>query len=205
MKKRVQVGIFASGNGTNAQTLIDYFQNSTTVEIAAIFSNRADAFVCERARKSNLSCVIFNNQQASDEDYLLEKLHQYRIQLIVLAGYLRLIPEKIIQQYPERIVNVHPALLPKFGGKDMYGLKVHEAVMAAQEPVTGVTFHIVNTAYDQGRILFQAETPITYPTTPTEIAKKVQILEHQYFPRIIESLSEPIYQQINLTPDGKTY
>lgn len=204
-QQRVRIGIFASGNGSNAQVLIDSFQDSTCVDVVAVFCNRFGAYVCERAALSGIPCVTFDNTQAKDSHFLLEKLSQHQIHLIVLAGYLRLIPKEVVQKFHGKIVNVHPALLPKFGGEGMYGQKVHEAVLAAHEPVTGVTFHIVTPIYDQGPILFQAEVPITYPTTTTEIAEKIQKLEHQYFPKVVRTLAKPIFQQLNVNLDGKTH
>lgn len=199
------MGIFASGNGTNAQTLMDFFRDSDVVEVAAVFCNRTEAYVCERAAQSRILCLVFNNQQAQDSQFLLEKLAHYQIHLIVLAGYLRLIPAEVTRKYAGKVVNVHPSLLPKFGGRGMYGSKVHEAVLAAQEPTTGVTFHLVTPVYDQGQIVFQAAVPITYPTTASEIATKVQQLEHQYFPQVVEALAKPIFQQLNFNSDGKAH
>ncbi len=185
MKK---IAIFASGTGSNARRLVEHFDGHTNVEIALIASNKADAPVLNMAQEYDIATFIFNKKEFYHTKIVIEKLAAAKIDFIVLAGFLWLVPKTIIEQYPKRIINLHPALLPKYGGKGMYGMRVHEAVRAANETETGITIHYVNEQYDEGDIIFRAHCPVAATDTPQQIAKKIQILEHQHLPIITEKL-----------------
>ncbi|MEB2786134.1 phosphoribosylglycinamide formyltransferase [Algoriphagus persicinus] len=182
-----RLAILASGSGSNAEKIMAHFQNSEKTEIALVASNKAEAFVLERAKKFGIPTFTFTRKEM-DAGILLEKLQSENIDWVILAGFLLKIPVDLIRAFPDRMVNIHPALLPKYGGKGMYGSFVHEAVKAAGDTETGITIHLVNENYDEGRIVFQASTPITDSDTPDTIAKKVHALEHKHFPEVIESL-----------------
>ncbi len=184
MKK---IAIFASGNGSNAQNIADYFDGNPLVKIQLILSNKPHAFVLERAKKLKIASEVFTKNDFYESDVVLRILDEHKIDFIVLAGFLWLIPENLIQKFPQKIINIHPALLPKYGGKGMYGAKVHEAVHAAGDSESGITIHYVNKKYDEGMIIFQAKTKINDMDTPESIAQKVHALEYENFPRIIES------------------
>ena len=166
---------------------MEYFKDSPKAKIALIATNKADAFVIERAKKFQVPTIIFSKKEL-EEDLLLEKLNAEKIDWVILAGFLLKIPATLIQAYPDKIINIHPALLPKYGGKGMYGLHVHQAVKEAGDPITGITIHLVNEQYDKGKIIFQAATPLEDSDNPEDIAAKVHTLEHRYFPEVIESL-----------------
>lgn len=184
MKK---IAIFASGNGSNAQNIANYFDENPLIDIQLILSNNPHAFVLERAKKLNITSVVFNRNDFYKSDLVLKKLEEHEIDFVVLAGFLWLIPKNLIQKYPNKIINIHPALLPKYGGKGMYGAKVHEAVHAAGDNESGITIHYVNKEYDEGLIVFQARTNIDKTDNPDAIAHKVHALEYENFPQIIES------------------
>ncbi|MDR1373314.1 MAG: phosphoribosylglycinamide formyltransferase [Dysgonamonadaceae bacterium] len=177
--------IFASGSGSNVENIVRYFENSKTLSFPLIISNRKDAFVHERAKKLNIPSYFFGKQQFEDGEVLEFLLHK-DIDFIVLAGFLLKVPQNLLQAYPDRIINIHPALLPKFGGKGMYGHFVHEAVVDAGETESGITIHSVNENYDEGQIIFQAKCPVLPTDTPDEVASKVHQLEYKYFPEVIE-------------------
>ncbi len=183
-----KIVIMASGNGSNAQCIADYFSRTSDVVVSLIMSNRADAFVLKRAEKLNISSVVFSRNDLYASDHVLKRLTNENPSLIVLAGFLWLIPEKIISQFKNRIVNIHPALLPKFGGKGMFGLRVHEAVLAAGESESGITIHYVNQRYDEGDIIFQYRCPVQNGDTPNILASRIHALEYQYYPQVIEKL-----------------
>jgi len=184
MKK---IAILASGSGTNAENIIQYFENSTKAKVALVASNRQDAYVLERAKNHNVPNFSFSKSDL-EEGNLAHQLEDMQIDLIVLAGFLLKIPDELIKAFPERIINIHPALLPKYGGKGMYGSRVHEAVKSKGDVLTGITIHYVNEVYDEGRIIFQESVEIDQRDTAETIAGKVQVLEHKYFPKVIESL-----------------
>ncbi len=184
MKK---IAIFASGNGSNAQNIAEYFENDPLISVQLILANKKDAFVLERAKKLNIASVVFNRVDFYTSNTVLKKLEEHKIDFVVLAGFLWLIPENLIQKYPQKIINIHPALLPKYGGKGMYGEKVHEAVHTAGDAESGITIHYVNKEYDEGMIVFQVRTKIDKTDTPDSIAEKVHALEYEHFPQIIES------------------
>ncbi|WP_026951072.1 phosphoribosylglycinamide formyltransferase [Algoriphagus mannitolivorans] len=182
-----RLAILASGSGSNAEKIMEYFQKSTKGEVALIASNKSDAYVLERAKKFGVPAFSFTRKEM-EAGHLLKKLQEEGIDWVILAGFLLKIPEDLIQAFPDRMVNIHPALLPKYGGKGMYGMHVHEAVKAAGEKETGITIHLVNEHYDEGKIIFQAATTLEAQDSPEDIARKIHELEHRYFPEVIDSL-----------------
>ncbi len=186
MKKRI--AIFASGSGSNAQKLMEYFKGSTEAEISLVLTNNPDAYVVERADNFEIPVHIFDRNGFYKTDEVLDMLTALKIDLIVLAGFLWLIPAKLIEHFPNRIINIHPALLPKFGGKGMYGDHVHNAVMAAKEAEGGITIHFVNENYDEGEFIHQAKYKIEPGDSLEMIKFKGQQLEHLHYPKIIESI-----------------
>jgi phosphoribosylglycinamide formyltransferase-1 len=185
MKKLV---IFASGSGSNAENIIRYFQNGNTARVVAIFTNNPNAGVIERAGKYQIPVGIFGRQTFYETPNLDEELRNIQPDLIILAGFLWLFPARLVQQYPNKILNIHPALLPKFGGKGMYGDKVHRAVMAAGETEHGVTVHRVNEAYDEGDIVLQRSFPIAPNASIETVVEKIHDLEYTLFPEAIEKV-----------------
>ena len=184
MKKIV---LFASGSGTNAENIILHFNKKNLGTVVAVFSNNPNAKVLDRAEKLNVPAVIFSKEELN-EAKVLQKLNSFQPDLIVLAGFLLKFPQNIIEAYPNKIINIHPALLPKYGGKGMYGDRVHEAVLAKHEKESGITIHYVNKDYDKGDIIFQTKCKIDPGETPDTLAAKVHALEYEHFPRIIEEL-----------------
>lgn len=185
MKK---IAIFASGNGSNAQNISDYFAGNENIKIALILSNCKDAYVLKRAKKSKIPAVYFDRKDFYLSENVLNKLQSFQIDFIVLAGFLWLIPQNLIQNFPRRIINIHPALLPKYGGKGMFGMRVHEAVKEAGEMETGITIHYVNDKYDEGEVIFQAKVKVEPNDSPKDIANKIHKLEYEHFPKVIEEL-----------------
>jgi len=188
MKKNPRIAIFASGSGSNAQRIIEYFAGTGFLEISAVYCNNPQAYVLERAKLLDIPSVLFNRSDFYTATVVLDDLKCRDIDWIVLAGFLWLIPESIIRAFPNRIVNIHPALLPAYGGKGMFGMKVHEAVIAAGEKQSGITIHHVNDLYDKGDIIFQATCLIQPGDTPEMLAAKIHELEYEYFPVVIEKL-----------------
>lgn len=189
MNKVTKIAIFASGSGSNAENLVRYFAQHTTIEISLILSDKVSAYVLQRAENLGIESAVFPRGQFTQEDAsnpVAAYLRENSIDLVVLAGFLGKIPRVLIQQYPEKIINIHPALLPKYGGKGMYGSRVHQAVIAAKEPFSGITIHLVNEVYDDGRILFQAQCEVTPADSPEDLAQKIHSLEHTHFPRVVE-------------------
>lgn len=184
--KKFKIAVFASGNGSNAEAIFNHFKNHSQVEVSLLITNNPNAFALERARKYEIESKVFLRTEFNQEETVLEYLRQKGITHIVLAGFLWLIPAWLIKAYPDHIINIHPALLPLFGGKGMYGFKVHEAVKASGKLETGITIHLVNEHYDEGRILFQDRCYLTVDHTPEEIAGFVHQLEHRHYPRVIE-------------------
>jgi phosphoribosylglycinamide formyltransferase-1 len=183
---KFRICIFASGSGTNAEAIIKYFQHHPFIKVELVLTNNPTAAVLEKAKKANVESTVFNKSQFSESDEIVQLLQAHGITHLVLAGFLLLIPKNLVATYPNKIVNIHPALLPKFGGKGMYGLKVHEAVKASGEKETGITIHEVNENYDEGKILVQASCEVLPSDTPQQIAEKVQALEHENYPRVVE-------------------
>ncbi len=182
------IAIFASGNGSNAENIAKYFAGHPKIKVSCFLVNRPDAYVVERAKKLNIPAIIFDREQFYKTGFVLEKLKECGIDLIVLAGFLWLIPKNLIDAYPQKIINIHPALLPKFGGKGMYGDNVHRAVLEAGEKQSGISIHYVNEHYDQGDIIFQATTPVYPGDTIETLAKRIHQLEYEHYPKIIELL-----------------
>jgi phosphoribosylglycinamide formyltransferase-1 len=183
---KARIAIFASGSGTNAEEIFKHFQHHPSAEVVLLLSNNPQAYALERAKKFGVEGRVFTRAQFRDSDEVLTWLQQKQVTHVVLAGFLWLIPANLTKAYPNHIVNIHPALLPKFGGKGMYGAHVHEAVKAAGEKETGITIHLVNEHYDEGKILFQARCPITESESPEQIAAHVHALEYAHYPRVIE-------------------
>lgn len=184
MKK---IAILASGEGTNAERIIRYFTGHPTVEVAVIITNKAEAGVIRRAKNLQVP-VEFLPAPAFKEGKVTERLRQYETDFVVLAGFLLRVPDDMLEAYPNRIVNIHPSLLPKFGGKGMYGSKVHEAVLAAGETESGITIHYINEHYDEGTIILQAQCPVMEGDTPDTLASRVHQLEYEHYPQVIEQL-----------------
>lgn len=182
------IAIFASGSGTNAENIINYFSNKNTAKVTLILSNKHEAYVLERAAKHNIPTCFFDRKDFYESEKVLDRLRSHETDFIVLAGFLWLVPSNILTAYDKRIVNIHPALLPKYGGKGMYGDVVHQAVIANSEKESGITIHYVNQVYDKGDIIFQAKCEITPGETPGSLAGKVHALEYLHFPQIIEKL-----------------
>ncbi|MGK7392159.1 MAG: phosphoribosylglycinamide formyltransferase [Candidatus Cyclobacteriaceae bacterium M2_1C_046] len=182
----INIAIFASGSGSNAEEIIKYFRGINDINVKLILTNRPDAYVVKRAEKYNIDHVLFTRKDFYETGKVLEVLKENSIDFMVLAGFLWLIPTNIINRYSNKIINIHPALLPKFGGKGMYGASVHEAVKAAKEKETGITIHYVNESYDEGNIIFQAHCPVFPEDSVEDIQKRVHALEYEHFPSIIE-------------------
>lgn len=186
MKKPIQLAVFISGSGSNAEEIFSYFQIHPSIKVALVLSNNPDAYGLERAKKFSIPSKVFSRNQFSESEEVLRWLIAAEVTHLVLAGFLWLVPDYLIRAFPHRIINIHPALLPKFGGKGMYGMKVHEAVKLSGEKQTGISIHEVNEIYDEGKILFQASCPVDFSDSPQQIAEKVQQLEHGFYPRVIE-------------------
>ncbi|MFM9839224.1 MAG: phosphoribosylglycinamide formyltransferase [Cyclobacteriaceae bacterium] len=186
MSSFARLAIFASGSGTNAETIFNYFQHHSSIKVELLLSNNSNAPVLDKAKNFGVKSIVFTKTQFNENNEVIDLLRLHQITHIVLAGFLLLIPRNLIAAYPRKILNIHPSLLPKFGGKGMYGLKVHEAVKAMGEIETGITIHEVNEKFDEGRIIFQAKCEVTSTDTPQEIAQKVQTLEHKNYPIVIE-------------------
>ena len=182
------IAIFASGSGTNAETIIQYFSSNDSVSVSRIFCNNAKAYVLTRAKNLNVPALVFNKKMFYDSDIVYDQLKNDKTDLIVLAGFLWLVPVNILKEYKNKIINIHPALLPKYGGKGMYGSKVHEAVLIAGEKESGITIHFVNEKYDEGKIVFQAKCAIDTSDTPDSLAAKIHKLEHKHYPPVIENI-----------------
>jgi phosphoribosylglycinamide formyltransferase-1 len=182
------IAIFASGSGTNAENLIHFFRTNAWGRVKLVLTYRPDATVVKRAQNNDIEAVVFDREGLYQRGSVLALLEQKEIDFIVLAGFLWLIPTSILEAFENKIVNIHPALLPKFGGKGMYGRHVHEAVIAAGEKVSGITIHRVNPHYDEGNIIFQATCPVEPGDTPESLAEKVHVLEYEHFPRVVEQL-----------------
>jgi len=181
-----RIAIFASGNGSNAQRIIEYFSGSSEVTIALVLCNKPGAFVISRAASLDIPSLLFTRADLYETGRVAAVLKEQRIGFLVLAGFLWLMPVGILYAFPDRIINLHPALLPKYGGRGMYGMKVHEAVIAARESESGITIHYVNEHYDEGQILFQAKCAVLPSDTADTLAEKIHVLEYRWFPEVIE-------------------
>jgi phosphoribosylglycinamide formyltransferase-1 len=182
------IAIFASGSGTNAEAIVEHFKKKHLSPVKLIISNNADAFVLERAKKYGIKTKVLTRKQLFEGDFVAQLLIQEEIAFIVLAGFMVLVPESVLNVYKNRIINIHPALLPKFGGKGMYGMHVHEAVIKSGEHESGITIHYVNSEYDKGEIILQAKCKVEPYDTPETLAQKIHTLEYEYYPKIIESI-----------------
>lgn len=187
MEKK-KIAIFVSGSGSNCENIIQYFTGNDLVNIALVLSNRADAYALTRAEKYHIPTTVMGKKDFNDEQKIMPLLEEYQIDFIVLAGFLLMIPDFLVRAYQRRMINLHPALLPKFGGKGMYGHHVHEAVKAAGETETGMTVHWVSDVCDGGEIIAQFKTAISPDDTPEDIADKEHILEMEHFPQVIEKI-----------------
>ena len=183
----IKIVIFASGSGTNAENIIRYFQATKSASVEAVFTNKADAQVIQRAEKYQVPSQVFTKNDL-ETGKVLQKINAIQPDLIVLAGFLLKFPESIVAEYPDKIINIHPALLPKYGGKGMYGMHVHHAVVENKESKTGITIHYVNENYDEGNIIFQKEVTVLISDTPEVVAAKIHELEQDHFPVVIEKL-----------------
>jgi phosphoribosylglycinamide formyltransferase-1 len=180
--------LFASGSGSNVENIITYFNNSDRIRISAVFTNNRNARVLERCDRLQVSALYFNRQALYGSEVVLGALRNLQPALVVLAGFLWKVPANLIKEFPGRIINIHPALLPKYGGKGMYGIHVHKAVRASGDKESGISIHYVNEHYDEGDIIFQQKTPILAEDSAEQIAHKVQQLEYEHFPKVIEQL-----------------
>ena len=182
------IAIFASGRGSNARAIIDYFKDNATIKVALIVTNNKNAGVIQIAKDNRIPFDIISSTELKEEETILDLLDVYQIDLVVLAGFLLLIPAYLVKAYPNKIINIHPALLPKYGGKGMYGMKVHEAVIANKETETGITVHYVNEKYDEGEYIAQFRCHVEPSDSADSIATKVHQLEHEHYPKVIEKL-----------------
>ena len=185
MKK---IAIFASGSGTNAQNIIAFFKKDPSAAVSLVLSNNPKAIVLERARRHQVQTFVFDREQFVSKAGVLKTLQSYDIDFIVLAGFLWKFPKHILEAFGGPVVNIHPALLPKYGGKGMYGMHVHRSVVENKESETGITIHHVNEFYDEGAIIFQAKCPVYDQDTPEDVAQKIHNLEMQYVPKVIKQL-----------------
>lgn len=183
--------IFASGSGTNAENIIRYFQNNQKARVVAVFSNKRSAGVLKRAHDLGVKALHFDREAFYETNEVLHVLKDMKPDLIVLAGFLWIFPQKILHKFSGRVINIHPALLPKYGGKGMFGMNVHQAVLDAKEIETGISIHYVNENYDEGETIFQTTTPIKPSDTVEDIANKIHQLEYRHFPEVIENLLHP--------------
>ncbi len=183
-----KIAIFASGSGSNAENIIQYFANEAEICVKNIYCNVPDAYVLERAKKYNVPTIVFNRDELRDPQKILHQLQKDEIDFIILAGFLWLIPACIAVAYPNHIVNIHPALLPAYGGKGMYGNHVHESVIKAGEKESGITIHYVNEHYDEGITIFQAKCPVHSTDTAETLAARIHELEYKHFPQVIKEV-----------------
>jgi phosphoribosylglycinamide formyltransferase 1 len=184
----INIAIFASGSGTNFQSIVNYFAGHKEISVKLLLCNRKTATVLDRASKSGIPYFVFTSQELDNSDKVLRVLNDSNIHFIVLAGFLLKIPKNILDAYPEGIVNIHPALLPKYGGRGMYGLHVHQAAISSGDRFSGITIHMINEEYDKGSIVSQHTCEISDDDTPASLAERIHKLEHFWYPRIIEKL-----------------
>ncbi|SFS42890.1 phosphoribosylglycinamide formyltransferase [Lutibacter maritimus] len=182
-----RIVILASGSGSNAENIIKYFKNSNLISVVQILCNKKEAKVFERAKRLEINSLYFDRAMLNDSDVILNLLKN-NADYVILAGFLWKIPSKIIEAFPNKIINIHPALLPKYGGKGMYGMHVHNAVVANKETETGITIHYVNENYDEGAIIFQERFNVLPSDSANDVAEKIHELEYKYFPKVIEEV-----------------
>ena len=190
-----KIAILASGSGSNAENIANYFAGSDYAEVSFIIANNPNAFVLERAKRLGIEAAVVTKAEFMEADGIIAMLQEREIDFVVLAGFLLLVPQKLIQAYPGKIVNIHPALLPKHGGKGMYGDNVHKAVVAAGEKFSGITVHLVNEHYDSGDILLQATVALEEGETPDSLAQKIHKLEYAYFPIVAQTEIARIFSE----------
>lgn len=183
-----KIVIFASGSGSNAQRLMEYFEHHAHICVAALFSNNPKAHALQKAETFHVPAFLFNRDEFYNTDKVVEQVKQFSPDLIVLAGFLWLVPQSLLKAFPNRIINIHPALLPKYGGKGMHGLHVHTAVVLAKDAESGITIHRVNEEYDKGEFVLQVKCPVHATDTPEELAARVLQLEHEHLPRVVEQI-----------------
>lgn len=183
-----KIVVFASGSGTNAENIIKFFKKSSNTSVVAVFSNKRSAKVLKRAHDLNVKALYFDKDALYNSYDVLHILEDINPDLIVLAGFMWIFPEDILKKFPGKIVNIHPALLPKYGGKGMYGMRVHETIIKNKEKESGISIHFVNENYDEGEIIFQAKTDVSEEDTPESLAEKIHKLEYKHFPEIIQQL-----------------
>ena len=184
----IRLAVMASGSGSNAENIVKYFSHSTEIEVAAIITNKADAYVLERAQYLHVPSYVMSRADMVGTDKLLNLLIELKTDWVILAGFLVLLPESIVNKYDGKILNIHPSLLPKFGGKGMFGDKVHKAVVEAREKETGITIHKIDANYDEGTTVFQAKIKVEPLDNAEKVAQKVHALEYKFYPKIIENL-----------------
>lgn len=189
----VNLAIFASGNGSNAENIYHYFDGNQNIFVSLLLTNNRRAGVIDRFINFNVPIVVIDNILASDGSFLIRLCETFNINIIILAGYLRAIPADLIKKYPDKILNIHPALLPKYGGKGMYGSKVNENVIANNEKTSGISIHLVNENYDEGHIIFQKTISIDSTDTPDTLAEKIHKLEYEYYPIVIEKYINELF------------
>ncbi len=182
------IAILASGSGTNAENIIRYFREKGSACVGLVLTNRQNAFVLERARSLDVPCAYFAKSDWEGGEAILSVLREHHIDFVVLAGFLARVPDNILHAYPNKMINIHPSLLPKFGGKGMYGDRVHEAVIEAGEKESGITIHYTNEHYDEGAIICQEKCPVLPGDTPDELAHRIHALEYEYYPKVVERL-----------------
>lgn len=195
----IDIAVFVSGSGTNCERLIEHFEGSSRVRIALVLSNRADAFALVRAKRHGVPAVVVPKGEFNRPEVLLPLMQEYSIDFIVLAGFLLVVPDFLIREYDHRMLNLHPALLPKFGGMGMYGHHVHEAVKAAGEKETGMTVHWVSAEVDGGEIIARFRTPLDPSDTPEDIAAKEHLLEMEHFAEVVENVLSDVFS-LNIDP-----
>lgn len=191
MKK---IAILASGSGSNAENIANYFSGSDYAEVSFIIANNPNAFVLERAKRLGIESAVVTKAEFMEADGVIAMLQERNIDFVVLAGFLLLVPQKLIQAYPGRIVNIHPALLPKHGGKGMYGDNVHKAVVECGDTESGITIHLIDEQYDKGTTFFQAKCPVLPTDTYEDVAAKVHALEYEHFPHVIEEIMRDMWR-----------
>ena len=187
-----KIAILASGNGTNAENIIRYFRSRGTAEVALVLTNRPTAYVLQRAASLGVPALSFTKEEWADGQAVLDALRAHGVDFVVLAGFLARVPDNILHAYPGRMVNIHPSLLPKFGGKGMYGDRVHQAVLAAGETESGITIHYTNEVYDEGVVVCQYRCPVLPDDTPETLAARVHTLEYEHYPRVVEELVQAL-------------
>lgn len=190
--ENIHMAIFASGSGTNARAIIEYFRNNSRINVVLIVTNRENAGVIEIAKANEIPFVVLKNQDLNNREITITALQNAKVNFIVLAGFLLKIPEYLVKEYAHRMINIHPALLPNYGGKGMYGKHVHEAVIKNKEEKSGITVHFVTEEYDEGNIIFQKEFPLTENESCESLEQKIHELEHKYFPSVIEQVIESL-------------